>query len=655
MGKGVRWFVGLATLAGGLALWVWLSARETPSPGAVVAPSVQSRGEPADGTRQGSEWVPRTAPDPDSAAGRWTVGAGEDSPDPAASVATSPFAGSDAREIGGRVRVLDAAGAPLPEARGIFFLAFSSGARTDTRPVHFARGTWSLALEPAHDWRGVTIRVPTVDGADARVEQPLGEVPWPLERRLDLVLRVRPPALLRVLDAATGVELDEVCVRGPSGPRFGGPLFPGGVRNYECEWPRRPSPVEIDRFGRASTGSPLLVGVPGYAWQPVRYDFVAGGTRTILMERGAAITVHGEHPGAESRTFLRLYARETSGEALIHEQLLSSGPLEVHDLPAGAYRVALEVGLRSTPSGVLAERRVELVPGEALTLRLDGSWRPERASAPLSGTASVPDLGRLQGRLSMEIVPDREAGSIALPTHVFDAQPTGAAAAGRREFVWSVPNAPVGRLRIEIPALSFSLALDVPPEGRDDVQIVVPDLAQLTVRLERYARGPEDPDPTLRWDSGEEAASDAVRVQQAKLSRGAPSWRIQAAVGPLRLRVLAPPHGFSDEWVTLGPGEQEQTLRLRPLAGLRLRLRDSGTPVDIPADLEVRLTPLAGRGRVLHVDGDPFARRFHLDQPGSYRLELSALRGYRPPEPAQIDLIAGRVTEHVIELRPERP
>lgn len=685
MGRGILWVLGLAALVGGLMLWLRLPSQGTPQ-GAVSALPAQARQGAAHDARVFAPEVGSTLPERISAASPAQAELGP--PDPSAGSAAPP-AGPKMHELGGRVRVFDAAGAPLPEARGTFFLAFSGHARTDTRPVQFERGAWSLTLEVAQDWRRVEVRVPTVEGATARLERPVGELPFPLAGPLDLVLRVRPPALLRVVDAETGRELDEVCVSVPSSLVLRGGTHPGALPNFDCEVPRQASPVAIDRYSWGGADRFLFVGVPGYAWRRLTYDFVAGGTRTVALERGASVTVQGVYPEAEPRTFLRLYAtrapsadeepggpswiargsiglgsvgldsngmwRTESREGLIHESLLSNGPLEVHGLEPGSYRVALEVGVESTRDAVLAERSVQLFPGDAATVQLVGAPQSERPTALLAGTVRAPDTRKVLDHLPLVFVPAEYRGALEQKTLEVYARFSGEAGPGWREFAWTLAAAPVGRLWLEIPELAFRTSIELPPEGRDDLRIEVPALATLNVRLADDARGPGAPKPYLRWHQGEPAGPGADPPRHAFWIAASSSWRISAPAGPIRLRLIAPGEGYCEERVELVPGEQELALRLRPFSGVRLRLLEGGTPVELPATHDVRLTALGGRGRVIHVDGNAFSRGLFVDEPGTYRLDIPELPSYLPLAPTLVEIANGRVDDHPIELVLEQP
>ncbi len=669
MGRNVLWVLGLAALVGGLALWLRLPTDGIRG-GALVAPAAQAgEGEndaaatlsPAqlpDGTeRVTAEGRPQGAPA---------------LPDPSAGSPTA-LPAPNVRRLAGRVSVLDAAGAPLPEASGTFFLAFAGRARTDTRPVHFERGDWSLALESEHDWTHVEVRVPTVDGLTARLERPLGEVLFSPEEPLDLVLRQRPPAVLRVLDAQTGRELDGVCVTGLSSPLLRGATYPGRLANFDCGRPRQPSPVDIDPLQGGGADAFLFVGAPGYAWRRLTYDFVAGGTRTVHLERGASISIQGLFPGAEPRTFVRLYAlrakpafgeldealwsqpeHKGSPEELICEALLAHGPLEVRDLAPGTYRAALEVGVRPTPAGVLAERSVELVPGAGIRVQLVGEPPSERNTATLAGTVRAPDNGRVLERLPLVFAPEEAEESLARETFRVDARPTGESGPGWREFAWSIAHAPVGRLRIEIPLLGFRASFDLPPGGRDDLRIEVPALAILSVGLAQDSRGPRQGRPMLRWEHGTHADSLFGAPQRVQWLGAMESWRIAVPAGPVRLSVISPGEGYCEHRIELVPGEQELTLRLNPISGLRLRLLEGGTPVDLPPAHDVRLRPLGPRGRLVYVEGNAFTRTLSVDEPGTYRLELPRVPGYQAIGPTLVELTSGRVTELVVELVPER-
>jgi hypothetical protein len=226
---------------------------------------------------------------------------------------------------------------------------------------------------------------------------------------------------------------------------------------------------------------------------------------------------------------------------------------------------------------------------------------------------------------------------------------------GFAAFRWSQDGLQVGRYVLGIQEPPFSLNLEVPPGGREDLDVVVPAPVELTVWVVDAATGEEVVTDQLQWFqhlSIEEMDAGRMVFANAPPRRG-PSGHGYVIVAPAVEIDLALTHWGYQSWhetLDLGRGVREHTIRLQPGCGLVLKLVDGRTPLAFPGDWYGEVRATSGAGRSLLTELDTFERRFMVSHPGTYTVLPPTLAGYQPPTLQTVEVLPGEFTEVTVEL-----
>ena len=200
----------------------------------------------------------------------------------------------------------------------------------------------------------------------------------------------------------------------------------------------------------------------------------------------------------------------------------------------------------------------------------------------------------------------------------------------------------------------FSVNLEVPPGGREDLDVVVPAPVELTVQLVDAVTGEEVITDQLQWFlhlSLEEM--DAGQMVFAQNARRAPSGHGYVILAPaVEIDLMLYQWGYQPyrETLDLGRGVREHTVRLQPGCGLVLRLVDGETPLAFPGDWHGEVEATDGEGRPTLTQLGTFERRFLVSHPGTYTILPPTLAGYQPPTLQTVEVLPGELTEVTVEL-----
>lgn len=558
------------------------------------------------------------------------------------------------RTISGSVEVFDSGGYPV-EARGSFYLAFQGGERLETRPVAFAGPTWSVTLDVSDAWTALTIRVPQVGGRAARVVEPSADLPFPLDGPLAVVLTVPRTALLRVVDAVSGLDLEQVCIEPVAGVgRHGAGL------GAACSVPLCTSPVLLGDLPTRGESAHLRVGAAGYAEREIWVDREHGGERWVALEAGADLRVEVELGSIPED--LGLFVREVGALQPVRlEMVRRGGTFRFSGLRPGAYRVALELVPLFTrihaALPALAEREIDLVAGRRAEVRLICGPEPDLRPAPAAGIVRVP--ASFEGKtLELAFRPLGLHGPSDGAQRRVQAVRAPRADGASVDFAWSLPELEVDAYRIDLYSLGHMDLLQQPPGGRLDFLVDMTGLLEL--RVVDPALDPLVPTPMLSWFAGPADGPEMRRERHAFWRPEQGAWVLYAPPGPV---VIRPPVGWGAtevvraerETIDLRTDGQVHTLRTRGRPALTVRLSDGRVPVEVPRGSAVRLHPRGGAGDVHEVGVGAFERRFRTSGPGTYTLEVQVPLGYRPIAPLPIVLEPGADRTLTLELERTHP
>jgi hypothetical protein len=484
-------------------------------------------------------------------------------------------------------------------------------------------------------------------------------------------------AVLRVLAADTGLELDGVEVREiendvayPDLPRSPGAtgqvLFAAAASPVELPTTRRP-------FQPAK--AVLRVRAPGYAWGAITVDLLAGGQHEIVLERagGLDVTLVGDASGSTLRVevpyeewirrtpvFARvddatrqLLLENASGQRgpLIHEQALGDErEVAIDSIPPGDYDVRVEFGA-ATAEPILLGRARALVPeggrgSAAVTIEAP----PEVVLVPLRGEVVVPPewgLGAgfiLNLELLDEPAPGRSAHSH--PDVRFPADANGV-------YPFDAGEVEPGRYVAFVHFLTLAVEIEVGPEGATDARIEFPPPARVRIEA-RDADGATGLDAgvaAIDWHSTSVGGAVGNTIAQAVIDPETGLFEFFAPPGTIEVEPVGVAWESEPQRFDVVAGVNLFTLDVRRGLGFRIVLMDGETLVPMGT--------FAAFVQAVRVDADGTSTgtyvtargtEFSVAAPGRYAVQVPDIAGYRPLAVQEIQVDEGEFVERVVQL-----
>ncbi len=425
--------------------------------------------------------------------------------------------------------------------------------------------------------------------------------------------------------------------------------------------------IELARRFPPERGVSIVARAPGYAWGRTTVN-VSKGAREILLEPAASMHIGLSNAQLQAYDDLNVvpmicvyWIREDGGNQYVHfariDQDIIDNGLQLDGLKPGGYRAVVELG-----GGVwgehpeLARDEVEIVAGEERELRLELADPPEAPKrATLAGTISMPDFDGVEDvRLQIYFQPTQRWRN---PDFEFKLSELQRVDGAESERAFEVHDTPVGMYRIQLlPFLEVAM-VELPPEGRDDVEIVVPELAEVFVETVDGKTG-------LRVPVEEFAFRNQDRIPGQEQN----DWAWAEMLEPGRFHFWATPetvriwprgqrdlgYGGSGMSVDLGPGPQSVRYELPPIYAMRIEFREGGTPLPtgpmgMYSSRDVR--PIDHDGRVT---GDGLQTDMHLQfsDPGLYEINFDRVTGdvYEAIPPRIVEVSAGKAVDVIVEL-----
>ncbi len=341
----------------------------------------------------------------------------------------------------------------------------------------------------------------------------------------------RPPASLRVLDRASGAELEdvEIALSLPGRPKPGS-VFPIGS-SPRTVTRGAVSPVELGparRQGPAtSVREAYWVRTPRHAWQRVLVDLRAGGCSTVSLDRGRQVRVAlPDLPTTEPlEVVLQLVegpSRGAAGSLQLSRPVRPGGLVRFDSVPAGLFKVSLVTSRR--PGSVLAEKEV-LVEGERTNVLLRLRHGQGRRDVELNGIVRISDtwLG------SNPVLEIRRTGALEAWRRIPMLQDPSM---GANRWTWTAGLVPEGQYEQRIVACGVHEILELSSDRTGPFVLDVPDPAELLVDV--VGGDPEQsvPSYSLTWRSrGGVVARGAARPVPGVEGR----FAVLAPSGPLEL------------------------------------------------------------------------------------------------------------------------
>jgi hypothetical protein len=643
----------LVALAAVLVL-VWLLVRQRGDPHVDAQPtpaSAVTRSEPVD------VHAPETTP----AATNEDVRTAVDTP---ASEAPLAAPSADAKPTPpaawGRVLVIEEDGRETLAGDGVLSVSlrdgslFGSGDRAVVRA-----GVWRLDFSDPLKARMTKLRFNSalVDKRFMNVESPTAEVAFVAARDLDVRIRRPARSLLRVIDAATNLDLPAVTLVQPLARTY--QQHPGPDFEPRIVIRARASPLEIDDLSDVEFAQSVRVhvGAPGLAWQLHHHDLAQGGERVIALVAGAdlSLVVRGVEPGSDS--MLRIRRPETR-DLIFECALTRDDTLDIGGLPAGALTVSAEIGSGRTLEPVkLAELSLELAPAMTNKAELVLSAAPKFSTAAVRGTLYIPlewasaesddpllDLRSLSGAHI-----DRDNGVIAQCSRGESKR------AGFDAFHFSFDAAPVGRCEWVLWGNpDFRGVIDVPPAGLEGLELVMPHPVELEFEVRDAETGERVADARLGWQGPRPSGID-----DRGFSLTAPDadgvHRVRAPAYEIKLKTLTDDYEPYEENLRVAPGAPRRIVRLKRPCSIEVKLRAGGATLPPPRRWSATPTAIGGNGETLTKVRREDALVLMVSTPGTYEVSPDPIPGYRTPAPQRVEVQRGAPVSIEFVYEVERP
>jgi hypothetical protein len=552
--------------------------------------------------------------------------------------------------VEGIVIVVEVDGTEHTGESGELVLVLHDPAGSRAERVEVEVGRFALECEPgtAFEVQRATLGArPALVDPDARRFQPEpGEL-------VSVVLRRVPVTTLRVLDAATGLDLPRVTLLAELGWPADQREHPLGFRPEHVVVEGVPSPIELPAAEDLHAWSPVetwFAGAEGYAWGRVEVDRGAGGEQRVELVRGGDLAISIVGPRPEGGAALRV--RRGTSLAGVPIVDLDPGVEERVLVPAlvpGPHVVSLEQGLWFAGPRSLGEVRAEVQAGIETEVTLLIAAQPDLSPAPLAGTLSVGE-GWDQERFLIvcELFDAPVAGQERDVRVLVDAD--DAVEEGARLYRWSVGDVQPGRWRVGVFQPPLDGAYDVPPEGLTDLALELPPAVEVVVRIVDADDGSDVPAGSVSWHPPfpERAFGGAAHAAIPDGDTGL--WRIVAPRGTLEIGIGSPAHELLDHLVEADGDPTVRELRARQRMGFRVLLSCEGMTVPWPQGLILTASEVSGDGKALGFGRNSLGARAQTPRAGRWRVGGFEVPGYLPVPAFEIDVVAREFVAHEVQL-----
>ncbi len=443
-----------------------------------------------------------------------------------------------------------------------------------------------------------------------------------------------------------------------------------------------PPLVELSRRFSTKRGVGVSARAPGYAWGSTSLN-VSEGKRELLLEPAAGLSVRLENVRLERYAALETvpmlcvyWIRADGGNSSVHyerlDETLESEGLRLDNLVPGGYRVAVELGGGSwTKQPVLALEEVSIAAGETgeLVLALaEPPAAPQRAT--LGGVISFPSFGdgpnfdeaesehEQRVRLQIYFQPTQSWRKPDIEFSLADLERVGGALP-----TWSfrVEDQPVGLYRVQLLPFLKAWMIDLPAGGREDLELVVPELAEVLIETVDGQTGERVPRDALYYRRHEplprQRQNDFTKADTEEPGR----FRFWAVPGKVMVWPKYPTGADrgsgSGKVLELIPGLQSVRLELGPVYAMRFEFREGGValPVGDPGMYVMQNIRAVGHeGRVLR-DGLQSNMRVEVSAPGVYEINFAGIDTdrYHSIPTRRVEVRAGETPDVIVELRPK--
>ncbi|MCY3001304.1 MAG: hypothetical protein NTV21_05830 [Planctomycetota bacterium] len=554
------------------------------------------------------------------------------------------------RPLRGRVVAEMLTGERRTDLSGKLELSWKGSAATLASEVEFVQGVLQETIELGSEPLEIHVRTAGVEGRRFVVVEPMEFVPLAESGEITVLVRELKPSILKVTDAVTGLELDNVTLVLAPFPRGRDATHPGLEFSERKIADGLVSPIALDPFGERWfrwNEVHLFVGAPGHAWTRLQFDWSAGGSAAVALAPAGslAIDVSGVEPGSGTRLWV---CGLDPAHPWFECALESDRVIEIEGVPVGRSFITAGMGVFEAEQLALAEASVQIVAGahHKVTLVLDAA--PVVEKADISGVLHIATGWNVK---NVEAFLHLRSTSIGPgPRHfMFTGTPVASERAGFDTFRWSAEGLQVGRHALTTFEPPAEIEFELSPDGRREVELEIGPPIEALLRLVDASNGEPIRTDALSWGpdlSGHQLASPGVSATFDAARGGYP---IRSPAPSICVMLNEPGFAMLETSLQLGPGPTEHVLRLTRVTALQVELRCEGAKLPVPELWGGSPVDLAGKDAALVTFFSSNSRLFQLSGPGTFVLRPPALAGYRVPPPARIDVGAGETRVLVVE------
>lgn len=431
-------------------------------------------------------------------------------------------------------------------------------------------------------------------------------------------------------------------------------------------------PAELSQPEENARGIMVYARAPGYAWGRLVLDVSKGSERELLLNPGAALSLRlanvqpDRYAALEKRgtVFLRKIGADESESTVWSRELAPWIEAEVERIEAlepGEYAVVVELSSSWRRKPMEIARQTVFVPiGESREVLLVVPDPPEPpALAVLGGVVSFPNFGGEAGVRLEFFGADYRYGD---PDYAFPLTELETVAAERPTWSFRLEDIPVGLYQARLLPFQKSWMIELPEDGRDDVELVLPELAELLVETVDARTGETIPFETIVYRTLEVVPDQVTHGGSSPwfpvAYEGEPGrFRFWTAPGKVGVRASGTPtdveYGNYSEETELTAGVHSMRLELAPACILRFEFLVDGAAlphedrVFIGLSQGVRAIGHDGRAGGMY----PYSL-VETSGPGLYEISFEGIGDDRflPVPPRRIEVREGEITKVVVEL-----
>ncbi|MEM7164164.1 MAG: hypothetical protein AAF581_01795 [Planctomycetota bacterium] len=438
-----------------------------------------------------------------------------------------------------------------------------------------------------------------------------------------------------------------------------------------------PQLIELVQPESTSRGVVVYAGAPGYAWGNIVVDVSSEASREVLLRPAGALDLQltnldlDLYAASEARAFLWLDRLGPNGNLARawHQRLddtAESDGLWFERLEAGEYTVLVKLDAGSWEKApVLVREKFSIVAGETSELKLELADPPAPpVFTTVSGLLSFPILGgphfdAEQVRLhfyyqtssfrdpyrELALVDMRRVEGAALPTWSFHLE-----------------DLPPGRYQAELLPFLAAWIVEVPVDGRSDVELVLPELAEVLVETVDTRTGARVPIEQLHF-RGTERPPDLLFNNWQKIDADETGrFRFWTPPGKTSLWPRYIPKGLDYSMQSmeaeLVPGPQSVRFGLNQLYAIRIEFRDGGVALDQADEIWGEMQR-AENFRAIGHDGEvtnisvKATQLIEVSAPGVYEISFEGVGTdrFEQIQPQRVEVSPRETAEVIVELR----